>query len=67
MKITAKTAIKKIESGVAWVVGEMSTGYCYPEGDEYWILNSTDMETYHVLVEDAPELDQVKALPNNNQ
>lgn len=60
MKIKAETAIKKIEEGIAWVDGKMSDGHRYPEGDEYWIVNSSEMVTYHVLVEDAPELDKVK-------
>jgi hypothetical protein len=60
MKISAKKAIKKIKSGSAWVEGKMSTGYRYPEGDEYWILiDGGSMVTNHVLVDDAPELDQV--------
>ena len=62
MKIKAATAIKKINDGIAWVDGKMSDGARYPEGDEYWIVNSSEMVTYHVLVDDAPELDKVKAL-----
>jgi len=62
MKISAKTAKKKIKSGVAWIDGKMSTGHRYPEGDEYWIItDSGQMKTHHVLVDDAPDLDQVKA------
>ena len=63
MKITAKTATKKIEAGTAWVDGKMSDGHRYPEGNEYWIVtDGATMTTHHVLVDDAPELDKVKAL-----
>jgi len=63
MKISAKTATKKIKAGTAWIDGKMSTGHTYPEGDEYWIVTDCGtMTTHHVLVDDAPELDQVKAL-----
>jgi len=62
MKISAKTAKKKIKSGTAWIEGKMSTGYHYPEGEEYWIITDGEqMATHHVLVDDAPNLDQVKA------
>jgi len=61
MKISAKTARKKIKSGNAWVEGKMSSGYRYPEGEEYWIItDSAEMETYHVRVSDAPRLDKTK-------
>jgi len=62
MKISAKKARKKIKSGNAWVEGKMSSGYRYPEGEDYWIITDTaEMETYHVLVSDAPRLDKTKA------
>jgi hypothetical protein len=68
MKISAKTARKKIKSGTAWIEGKMSTGYRYPEGEEYWILTDGAQETtHHVLVDDDPELDQVKSLPNQTK
>lgn len=57
---TAKTATRKIKSGTACVVGKMSTGHIYPEGDEYWIVNdNANMQTLHVLVADAPNLDKI--------
>ena len=60
MKITAKAAAEKITAGTAWITGKMSDGNSYPEGDEYWVINdSATMETHHVLVSDAPELDQI--------
>lgn len=60
MKISAKTAIKRIKAGEAWVDGKMSDGHTYPEGDEYWIVtDGARMQTHHVLLSDAPELDKV--------
>jgi hypothetical protein len=63
MKISAKTARKKIRAGTAWVEGRMSDGYRYPEGDEYWIITDGGaMTTHHVLVSDAPRLDKTRAI-----
>lgn len=60
MKITAKTATRKIKSGTAFVVGKCSTGHQYPDGDEYWIINDcAKMETHHCLVSEAPNLDKI--------
>lgn len=62
MKITANAAVTKITAGTAWVAGKMSDGHAYTEGDEYWIINdSATMETHHVLVSEAPDLDQLTA------
>jgi len=62
MIISAKTARKKIRAGTAWIDGRMSTGYRYPEGDEYWIItDGRMMTTHHVLVSDAPNLDKTRA------
>jgi hypothetical protein len=61
MKISAKTAREKIKSGTAWVEGKMSTNCRYPERYDYWILTDSKLATtHHVLVDDAPKLDQVK-------
>lgn len=63
MKITAKAAIKKIEAGTAWIDGKTSDGHTYTEGEKYWIItDGATMTTHHVLVDDAPELDQVKSI-----
>jgi hypothetical protein len=63
MRISAKTARKKIKSGTAWIEGKMSTGYRYPEGDVYWIITDGGaMTTHHVLVSDAPNLDKTRAI-----
>jgi hypothetical protein len=60
MKITANAAVEKITAGTAWVTGKMSDGNAYPEGDQYWIItDSAKMETHHVLVSEAPDLDQL--------
>ena len=61
MKTSAKTARKLIKQGRANVVGKMSTGYRYLEDYEYWVINdSVAMRTLHVLVSDAPKLDQTR-------
>ena len=64
MKIKPKkvaTVVRRIESGKAWIDGRMSDGGRYPEGDEYWVVvDATNQATWHVLVDDAPDLDKVK-------
>jgi len=60
--ITKADAEKKISNGEAWVVGQTTSGARWGDPDPYWIINvSRTLETLHLEVDLAPDLDQIRS------